>query len=95
MKVDHLKNVPTNPFYPKTHWMETNHHEDNKMPEELKSKEEFMTTLKLASVCYVKRAKGNIVKLKLRTKKRLYTFKTTPEEADRIVAGLNIEVIEA
>ncbi|MFW9778948.1 MAG: hypothetical protein ACFFE8_08865 [Candidatus Heimdallarchaeota archaeon] len=65
------------------------------MPEELKSKEEFMTTLELASRCYVKRVKNsNIVKLKLRTKKRLYTFKTTPEEANKIVSNLNIEVVE-
>ncbi len=65
------------------------------MPEELKSKEEFMTTLRLASVCYVKRVKNSeIVKLKLRTKKRLYTFKTNPKEANEIVSNLNIPVEE-
>lgn len=66
-----------------------------KMPEELKSKEEFMTTLGLASICYVKRLKNSeIVKLKLRTKKRLYTYKTTPKEANEIVQNLNIPVEE-
>jgi hypothetical protein len=66
-----------------------------RLPEELKSKEEFMTTLDLASICYVKRLKNtDIVKLKLRTKKRLYTFKTTPAEANKIVQNLNIPVEE-
>lgn len=65
------------------------------MPEELKSIEEFMTTLDLASICYVKRLKkSDTVKLKLRTKKRLYTFKTTPNEANKIVQSLNIPVEE-
>jgi large subunit ribosomal protein L38e len=65
------------------------------LPEELKSIEEFMTTLDLASICYVKRLKkSETVKLKLRTKKRLYTFKTTPKEANRIVQSLNIPVEE-
>lgn len=65
------------------------------MPEELKTKEEFMATLDLASVCYVKRLKNSdIVKLKLRTKKRLYTFKTSPKEANKIVSSLNIPVEE-
>ncbi|MFX0182959.1 MAG: hypothetical protein ACFE95_07760 [Candidatus Hodarchaeota archaeon] len=65
------------------------------MPEELKSKEEFMATLGLASICYVKRVKNSdVVKLKLRTKKRLYTFKTTPSEANTIVQNLNIPVEE-
>ena len=54
-----------------------------------------MTTLDLASVCYVKRLKkSDTVKLKLRTKKRLYTFKTTPKEANKIVQSLNIPVEE-
>jgi large subunit ribosomal protein L38e len=65
------------------------------LPEELKSKEEFMATLGLASICYVKRVKNSdVVKLKLRTKKRLYTFKTTPSEANNIVQNLNIPVEE-
>lgn len=65
------------------------------MPEELKSKDEFMTTLGLASICYVKRVRNSdVVKLKLRTKKRLYTFKTTPQEANQIISNLNIPVEE-
>lgn len=65
------------------------------LPEELKSREEFLTTLGLASICYVKRVKNSdVVKLKLRTKKRLYTYKTTPQEADDIVQNLNIPVEE-
>ena len=54
-----------------------------------------MTTLGLASICYVKRLKNSeIVKLKLRTKKRLYTYKTNPKEANEIVQNLNIPVEE-
>ena len=69
--------------------------EKTKLPEEIKTKEEFMATLSLASICYVKRVKNSdTVKLKLRTKKRLYTFKTTPEEANKIVSSLNIPVEE-
>ena len=65
------------------------------LPEEIKTKDEFMATLSLASICYVKRVKNsNMVKLKLRTKKRLYTFKTTPEDANKIVSRLNIPVEE-
>ncbi|WP_455463071.1 hypothetical protein [Candidatus Hodarchaeum mangrovi] len=65
------------------------------MPEELKTKEEFLATLGLASICYVKRVKNSeTVKLKLRTKKRLYTFKTSPKEANEIVQSLNIPVEE-
>ena len=65
------------------------------LPEELKTREEFMTTLGLASICYVKRLKkSEIVKLKLRTKKRLYTYKTSPKEANEIVQNLNIPVEE-
>jgi hypothetical protein len=69
--------------------------EEQKLPEELKSNEEFMTTLGLASICYVKRLKNSdVVKLKLRTKKRLYTYKTTPNEANQIIKNLNIPVEE-
>jgi hypothetical protein len=65
------------------------------LPEELKTREEFMTTLGLASICYVKRLKkSETVKLKLRTKKRLYTYKTNPKEANEIVQNLNIPVEE-
>ncbi|MFX0087871.1 MAG: hypothetical protein ACFFAU_19625 [Candidatus Hodarchaeota archaeon] len=65
------------------------------MPEELKTREEFLTTLRLASICYVKRVKNSeIVKLKLRTKKRLYTYITNPKEANEIVSTLNIPVEE-
>ncbi len=73
----------------------SNLHEEDRMPEELKSKEEFMTTLPLASICYVKRVKNSdVVKLKLRTKKKLYTFKTTPTDANQIISNLNIPVEE-
>jgi len=62
------------------------------MPE-LKSEDEFLDISKKAQSCRVKRS-GDVVKLKLRTKKSLYVFKTTPEKADILTKRLNIEIIE-
>lgn len=65
------------------------------MPEELHSTDEFMSLAPLASKCIVKRLRNEeTVKLKLRTKKRLYTYKTTPEEAQDLISRLRIEVEE-
>ncbi len=64
------------------------------MPHEVQT-EEFMELVSLASKCLVKRdRKIKQVKLKLRTKNRLYTLKTTPEEAERIIDRINIPVEE-
>ncbi|MFX1513831.1 MAG: hypothetical protein ACFFCQ_14700 [Promethearchaeota archaeon] len=63
------------------------------MPAELTSVEEFVEIAKRASKCLVKRH-GDVIKLKLRTKKRLYTYKTSPSEAERLISGLNIEIEE-
>ncbi|MHA1705650.1 MAG: hypothetical protein ACTSUX_06170 [Promethearchaeota archaeon] len=43
--------------------------------------------------CRVKRIK-DIVKLKLRTRRCLYTFKTDPTTADRLIKSLNCDIIE-
>ncbi|MFX0115804.1 MAG: hypothetical protein ACFFB3_14740 [Candidatus Hodarchaeota archaeon] len=64
------------------------------MPHEVQA-EEFMELVPLASKCLVKRDRRiQQVKLKLRTKSRLYTLKTSPEEAERILGRLNIPVEE-
>jgi hypothetical protein len=38
--------------------------------------------------------KGDVVKLKLRTKKVLYTFKTSPELAEALLGQISCDVIE-
>ncbi len=63
------------------------------MPIELKSEEEFLDFSKRAQSCRVKRS-GDVVKLKLRTKKSLYIFKTTPEKANILTKRLDIDIIE-
>ena len=62
-------------------------------PVEVKSKDEFTKLLEGATGVRVVR-EGDNAKLKLRTKKALYTFKTTGVEADDLTKGLKIEVEE-
>ncbi|HUW91246.1 MAG TPA: hypothetical protein VMV43_12105 [Candidatus Nanopelagicaceae bacterium] len=63
------------------------------MPKEIFDEEKFIELAEFAVHCRVKRVK-DVVKLKLRTKKRLYTYKTDPTTADRLVRGLSCEIIE-
>lgn len=49
------------------------------MPMEIKSKEEFIKILPQAIECRVKQNKDH-VKIKLRTRKRLYTYKTSNQD---------------
>jgi len=63
------------------------------MPVEIHSKEEFFKIAERANECRVKRFK-NVVKLKLRTKKHLYTLKVKPEEADEILKNVKVKVVE-
>ena len=63
------------------------------MPRELKSKEEFEKLLDAATELRVVKA-GDSAKVKLRTRDTLYTFKTTPEEADSLVKGAKVPVEE-
>jgi hypothetical protein len=49
------------------------------MPKEIKNKEEFIKLLPLAIECRVKQNK-DYVKIKLRTKRMLYTYKTTNQD---------------
>lgn len=63
------------------------------MPSELKSKEQFKKFVENAVEVRVVR-KAETAKVKIRTKKTLHTFKTTAEEADALVKGLKVPVVE-
>ena len=66
------------------------------MPRELGEKEtdKFVELSKEAQECRVKRI-GDIVKLKLRTSRYLYTLKVKPQVAEEIVKKLGCPVIES
>lgn len=64
------------------------------MPTEVFDVEEFIRISERAKYCIVKRS-GDIVKLKLRTPRRLYTLKVRPEEAGDIIRQLKCEIVEA
>jgi tRNA/tmRNA/rRNA uracil-C5-methylase (TrmA/RlmC/RlmD family) len=55
--------------------------------------EQFVELSKEAAECRVKRI-GEVVKLKLRTGRYLYTLKLKPETAEEIVKKLSCPVVE-
>ena len=63
------------------------------MPSELTSKDQFKKLLPQAVEVRVVR-KDDSAKVKLRTKEALYTFKTTAEDADALVKGIKVPVVE-
>jgi hypothetical protein len=63
------------------------------MPAEIFNIEEFIKLSDSASECRVKRAKG-IVKLKLRTKKKLYTIKLKENEAEEALKKIKCPIVE-
>lgn len=63
------------------------------MPREIYSSEEFKTLLEKAEECRVVR-RGDVVKIKLRTPKMLYTYKTNKEEADKLLKEVKAKVVE-
>lgn len=63
------------------------------VPAEVKSKEEFAKLLESATEIRIARH-GDDAKVKLRTEKALYTFKTTSEDADALVKGTKTPVLE-
>jgi ferritin-like protein len=65
-----------------------------KLPSELTDTEEFVKISERATECRVKRLK-DIVKLKLRTPKRLYTIRVDPDRAAELLKLIRCEVIEA
>ncbi|MHA1626502.1 MAG: hypothetical protein ACTSVF_05445 [Candidatus Asgardarchaeia archaeon] len=63
------------------------------MPREVSSAEEFLEILPRALECRIKRSK-DAVKLKLRTKRYLYTYKTTSEEAEELLKEVDCPIVE-
>jgi hypothetical protein len=63
------------------------------MARELKSKEEFEKLLPSAKEIRIVRADDG-VKVKIRGNGYLYTLKTTEEEAEALIKGAKVDVIE-
>jgi large subunit ribosomal protein L38e len=60
------------------------------MPIEVKDLNMFLEIAKRAKECRIKRVrKSDVVKIKARTRRYLYTFKTTREKLDEIISKLN------
>ena len=59
------------------------------MPVEVKELDMFLDIAKRAKECRVKRVrKSDIVKIKARTRRYLYTFKTTKDKLDEVLSKL-------
>lgn len=63
------------------------------MPREIFDEKKFLELSEHSIHCRVKRIKDE-VKLKLRTKKILYTYKTDPASAEQLLRSINCDVIE-
>jgi len=63
------------------------------VPREIIDEEKFIELAEFAVHCRVKRLR-DVVKLKLRTKKILFTYKTDPATAERILRNITCDVIE-
>jgi large subunit ribosomal protein L38e len=63
------------------------------MPREIFDEGKFLEISEFAIHCRVKRLK-EVVKLKLRTKKTLYTYKTDPVSAERLLRNISCDIIE-
>lgn len=65
------------------------------MPKELFDVEDFVKLSEKAAECLVKRLeKRGIVKLKLRTRRYLYTLKVKPEQVDAVLKRVKCKVRE-
>ena len=64
------------------------------MPVEITSLEEFIKITERAIECRVKKVrKSNIVKVKARTKRYLYTYKTTEDKLDEVLSKVKCKKI--
>lgn len=63
------------------------------MPAEITSPDKFVEISEGALECRVKRSK-DVVKLKLRTPGRLYTYKVKVDRADDVLKRLKCEIVE-
>ena len=64
------------------------------MPRQIYNVDKFLEMSENAVECRVKRG-GDKVKLKLRTKKYLYTLVLEPQEAEAIIQRVKCQVVEA
>ena len=63
------------------------------MPSEITNTDQFVSLSEGALECRVKRSK-DVVKLKLRTPRLLYTYKVKVDRADDVLRRLKCEVVE-
>lgn len=63
------------------------------MPSEIFDVDKFIEISERAEFCAIKRLK-DVVKLKLRTPRRLYTLKAEPAKAEEIIKKLQCEIRE-
>ncbi|MCX8177077.1 MAG: hypothetical protein N3F10_02105 [Candidatus Bathyarchaeota archaeon] len=63
------------------------------MPAEISDIDKFVEISGRAEYCAIKRLK-NVVKLKLRTRRMLYTLKIEPSKAEEVIKKLHCEVRE-
>jgi len=63
------------------------------LPREIFDEEKFLEISEFAIHCRVKRLK-QLVKLKLRTKKILYTYTVDPLTAERLLKNISCDIIE-
>jgi len=63
------------------------------LPHEILDQSKFLELAAGATECKIKRLKQS-VKLKLRTKKTLYTIKLLPNEAEALLAKINCAKVE-
>jgi large subunit ribosomal protein L38e len=63
------------------------------LPREIFDEDKFIELAEHAYHCRVKRT-GDIVKIKLRTKKILYTYKTDPTSAEQLLREISCDIIE-
>ena len=63
------------------------------MPKEIFDSEEFLTLAEKASECRIKRL-DNLMKLKLRTNKQLYTIKLDSAEGEELLRQIDLPKVE-
>ncbi|HUT82047.1 MAG TPA: hypothetical protein VMZ29_12675 [Candidatus Bathyarchaeia archaeon] len=63
------------------------------MPEEIKDLSKLDAIINQATECRVKRI-GDIVKMKFRTKHKLYTIKVSVNEAEAIRARISVPIVD-
>lgn len=63
------------------------------MPKEIFDSEEFLTLAEKASECRIKRL-GNLMKLKLRTNKQLYTIKLDSSDGEELLRRIDLPKVE-